>query len=66
MLSKISVLEKVSIFINFDTLNSIYMYSISSLEPADDFLPNQYRFTVGRVQDIIEVLVTLISVSRLQ
>ena len=38
ILSKISLLEKESIFINFDTLNSVY--SMLSLEPMDGFFPN--------------------------
>ena len=52
-MSKISLLEKVSILINFDTLNLIY--SILSQEPTDGFKSNQCRFTTERVQNVNDV-----------
>ena len=35
------------------------MYSILSLEPTERFLPNEYRFTIGRVQNTDKIVVIL-------
>ena len=57
-----SLLEKLSIFINFDMLNSLL--ATLSLEPIEGFLPNLCSFISSRVPTVCYVLVTLTSLSR--
>ena len=59
-----SLLEKLSVFINFDMLNSLL--PTLSLEPMAGFLPNSRSFISSRVPNLCYVLVTLTSLSRSQ